>query len=106
LNKKQTWPNDADGDVFRNLLKKGFDFEREYVIDFNIDFESWPKSDRFVSEILAEYPTALIKPIDEEYYLVQITAVVDYDFIVRVQETLTEIAKSEGGFCESWGILH
>ena len=37
-----TWPNDADGDVFRNLEKEKFDFDKVYSIDVNIDFDHWP----------------------------------------------------------------
>jgi hypothetical protein len=36
------WPNDADGDVFRKLARRGFDFSRSYAVDYNVDFERWP----------------------------------------------------------------
>ncbi len=41
-----TWPQDADGDVFRQLQKSGFDFTKLYVVDFNVDFAKWPRPKR------------------------------------------------------------
>ena len=38
------WPNDADGDVFRRLEEKNFDFDSTVQVDFNIDFDHWPLS--------------------------------------------------------------
>ena len=36
------WPSDDDGDVFRSLRESGFDFDKEYKIDINLDFNHWP----------------------------------------------------------------
>jgi len=38
------WPDDADGGVFRNLAANAFDFSKQYSVDYNVDFDSWPPS--------------------------------------------------------------
>lgn len=38
------WPDDEDGDVLRVLDERGFDFNKEVKIDFEIDFDHWPLS--------------------------------------------------------------
>ena len=40
----KNWPDDTDGDVFRILDERNFDFESEQDIEFSIDFKSWPLS--------------------------------------------------------------
>ena len=37
-----SWPETADGDVFRRLQSSQFDFSSLREIDFNVDFEHWP----------------------------------------------------------------
>lgn len=51
-----SWLDDDDGDVFRSLEKNGFDFDKEYKIDVNLDFDHWPLSERELSEIEQLYP--------------------------------------------------
>lgn len=49
------WPNDADGDVFRRLESHGFDFTKEYDVDFNVDFDDWPPPAESVNLLKSKY---------------------------------------------------
>ncbi|GAB1266728.1 ribonuclease E inhibitor RraB [Aurantivibrio infirmus] len=110
-----TWPNNADGDVFRRLESDNFDFSMEYEIDFNIDFEHWPLSTNECEHIVGLYPNAEIIDPDEEdleegidvgYVLIKIRNELQYEFIINTQQLLTEQMSNIGGVCESWGVLH
>ena len=50
------WPDDADGDLFRILEAKEFDFDKEVKIDFEIDFDHWPLSKKEIDAITWHYP--------------------------------------------------
>lgn len=101
------WPNDADGDVFRNLQKNGFDFSKEYVVDFNVDFESWPPAEDLSAYIQKGFPGAVVEWIDDHgYIVVKIKTLLTYEFVVFAQKKLSDIAQAHGGCCESWGVMH
>jgi hypothetical protein len=104
-----TWPNDADGDVFRKLKSKGFDFSKPYTIDFNIDFDVWPPSTEALSAIKNAFPSARIYEDENKesgYVLFNITALLTYELVTGIQIKASELAKPFGGHCESWGVLH
>ena len=102
------WPNDADGDVFRSLKEQGFDFDRHYVIDFNIDFESSRDLNMAMAAVRNIFPNATsIKNDGENPYIeIQIESLVEYDFVLSVQQKLSEEMEKYGGWCDSWGVLH
>ena len=114
FSKKNKWPNDADGGVLRNLEKKNFDFSKEYLIDFNIDFDQWPLPDECVKEVKAQYlgcefidttENEADKGIATGYVLFQVKEKLTYDLVIRIQkEASTHFAKW-GGRCESWGLF-
>ncbi len=103
-------PNDADADVLRKLHARGFNFGKEHVVDFNIDFDLWPPPDSAVDAIKSAFPKAVVtKEEDEEiggYLLIQFKSLVSYSFVVDVQQTATALVSDYGGRCESWGVLH
>lgn len=108
------WPNDADGDVFRRLEENGFNFEKEYEIDFNIDFNSWPLSDEIIASIRSLYPSIEVIEPDEEdlesgenigYMQFQVVSKLTYDLVMDIQKQVTEKVKKYGGWCESWGVM-
>ena len=109
------WPKDADGDVFRRLESNDFDFSLDYEIDFNIDFDHWPLSQNECAWVLQHYPNAEIIDPDEEaiedgieigYVRVTLVNKLSYDFVMEVQQQMTEQMADIGGFCESWGVAH
>ena len=108
------WPNDADGDVLRRLDSDGFDFEKEHVIDFNIDFNSWPLSKEVVEAITKLYSNCeFIEPDEEDiengdligYVQFQFFGKLTYDLVVNTQANATQQTKQFGGWCESWGLM-
>lgn len=98
------WPDDVDGDVMRRLQNNNFDFDREVVIDFNIDFKTWPPSEKAMDALARVRSDALIKATEDEYVGICITARVTYDFVMSMQAELTKVAKPFGGWCDTWGV--
>jgi len=102
------WPNDADGDVFRNLDSAGFDFNIEHIIDFNIDFKSWPLSKNEVEVLNKFYPShELIEPDEGEcdgYAQFQVKAKLTYELVIELQSEVALKLEGIGGYCESWGL--
>lgn len=109
-----TWPNDDDGDVFRSLEEKGFDFEKEYDIDINLDFNHWPLSSDELSKIQFLYPKAeVVNPDEGEnignginfgFIQFQVRATISYKFITELQISITKKISKYGGWCNSWGV--
>lgn len=103
-----SWPDDADGDVFRKLDARHFDFNETYLIDFNVDFEVWPPDPRAVGTLSRRYGSVEAYPPDGEsegYLLVRIQHKLEYQFVVDTQRRLSELMHSFGGHCESWGVF-
>ena len=104
-----SWPDDADGDVFRRLSSHGFDFDRPWLIDFNVDFDGWPPSAEALSRLMREFPSVVVFEPSEEgdgYVQFQIHAQVTYALVTRIQAEVSEWMAPYGGACESWGVLH
>ena len=103
------WPEDADGEVLRHLLDKGFDFAQKYVVDFNVDFEAWPPNPDGLHRIRLEFPHASEHIDDVSGHgsvVVRVEARLSYGFVVDTQRRLTELVDEFGGWCDSWGVLH
>jgi len=103
------WPEDADGEVLRHLLDKGFDFAQKYVVDFNVDFEAWPPDPETLHRIRLEFPRASEHFDDVSgrgSVVVKLEAPLSYRFVVDTQQRLTELVDEFGGWCDSWGVLH
>jgi len=103
-----TWPNDADGDVFRTLEEDGFDFSSDHLVDFNIDFENWPPAAEAITLLKEKYNRVDIIEPDEEfegYVKIQVTAELSYAFVTRVQKEITKSLKKYAAKCESWEVM-
>lgn len=104
-----TWPENTDGDVFRKLSSKGFDFSKVYTIDFNIDFDQWPPSAQAVQIINDTFPGAKVYADDDGkggYVLFKLKAKPTYELVIQTQAKASTLVATFGGRCESWGILH
>lgn len=103
------WPENADGDAFRQLAAENFDFSRKYAVEFKVDFSSWPPPAAAVSALDAAYPgVTVIEPGsggDKGYLAFQINDTITYDLVADVQSNVTRLMKQYGGWCYSWGIL-
>lgn len=103
------WPDDDDGQVLRRLRDKEFDFSKRYIVDFVIDFETWPPNVQVCERIFKEFPNT-VEYTDEEtgqrVLIVKIENFLTYRLVAETQARLTELASEAGGWCDSWGGLH
>jgi len=103
-----SWPNDADGDVLRKLKEGGFDFSQPTLIDFEVDFKTWPPSPTALATLSRLYPSLKVYEPDDEhdgYLHFQLYALVTYELVTNIQSEVTELMAPFGGECCSWGIL-
>jgi len=102
------WPEDADGAAFRRLVQHGFDFSKPCLIDFNVDFETWPPAPAALRILSREYPSArLIEPDDDDdegYVEFQVYAIPTYELVIHVQDYVTGLMAPFHGACCSWGV--
>ena len=98
------WPDNADGDTFRRLQSNGVDFNRAYLIDFNVDFDSWPPPPDAIEHLKEHYHNVNLQQ-EDQYVLVQLHATLSYEFVLRVQNDRTKLMRPYGGKCESWSVL-
>ena len=104
-----SWPETADGDVFRRLESSGFDFSSVYEIDFNVDFAVWPPSVEAIEWLEFEYDSVTTCPESNDtdgYVQFKIVAKLTYDLVIVTQDRVSDAMAQYGGVCESWGILH
>ena len=103
-----SWPNNADGDVFRRLEEDGFDFLQPHSVDFNVDFDSWPPPQHAVELLRSMYGAICLFPPDEDssgWAQFQIHGLVSYEVVTSVQRNTTKAMLPFGGVCESWGVM-
>ncbi|WP_055853953.1 MULTISPECIES: ribonuclease E inhibitor RraB [Xanthomonas] len=104
-----SWPDDADGDVFRRLEADGFDFSKPYAVDYNVDFESWPPAPLALEVLRSQYGGIEVIEPDEDgdgYVLFQVIGPVTYAGVISVQRRTSSTMQPFGGICESWGVMH
>ncbi|WP_018608494.1 ribonuclease E inhibitor RraB [Uliginosibacterium gangwonense] len=102
------WPDDADGDVFRRLLKHGFNFSKSYIVNYNVDFDTWPPSRSALDLLRSMYGTLEIFEQEEGsagYVQFQIHGPVTYESVTTMQLQTSSRMAPYGGICESWGVL-
>ena len=105
---QQVWPGDVDGDVFRRLEEHCFDFKREANIDFNVDFDAWPRSGELLELLRKKFPNVSVYAPDcdgDGYVQATLPAILTYDLVTSMQSFLTSLARPYGGRCESWGVM-
>jgi len=103
----QIWPSDVDGDVLRLLEEGGFDFTKPTLIDFNVEFETWPPSQTAIETLAREYPNLTLYEPEDEFcgdITFQVHDLVSYELVMRVQREVTDLMAPFGGRCDSWGV--
>ena len=103
-----TWPRDADGDVFRRLQTRNFDFDVLHKIDFQIDFDTWPPSDKAVALLKRTFADVDICDPEADsagYIEVSIVDRLTYEFVTGAQANISRLLTAFGGRCEAWGVL-
>ncbi len=104
-----TWPNDADGDVFRRLERDGFDFSKPHTVDYYVDFDAWPPHRSAIEILRATYGNIEVVVSEENgdgYVLFKIVGLVTYEDVLSVQRSVSLAMRPYGGVCESWGVMH
>lgn len=102
-----SWPNDADGDVFRRLEEGGLDLSIPCLINFEIDFEPWPPAPEAVAILTQAYPDVTLQEPEEEgagYARLQIHAVPSYELVIGIQQHLTHLMAPFQGGCNVWDL--
>jgi hypothetical protein len=102
------WPANADGDVFRRLEASGFNFDAEHVVDYNVDFESWPPPQAALAVLRENYPNAQVQEPEGGlggYALFQELGHLSCLRVIEVQEIVTAAMHPYGGVCESWCVM-
>jgi hypothetical protein len=101
------WPSDADGDVFRRLEGSGFDFSKPCLIDFYVDFDTWPPDPAAVGILSREYPSATLNEADEDesgYIDFQVYAIPTYELVTGLQAYVSRLMAPFRGECNAWGV--
>ena len=107
MNTPRTWPSDADGDVFRRLDARRFDFLAEHEIDFNVDFEHWPPHPDALAWLESRYLHVKTNKPEEDftgYVQFKIRSKLNYTLVTDTQAEVTTRMRQYGGICESWGV--
>ena len=103
-----SWPNDADGDVFRRLEADGFDFGKPHTVEYNVDFEHWPQDNNALEILRRQYRSVEVYEPDGDYkgYVqFRVWGPVTYEGVMGIQRRITLAMQPYGGVCESWGVL-
>jgi hypothetical protein len=104
----ERWPIDVDGDALLRLAEDGFDFSKPCLIEFTVDFRSWPPHRDAMKRLSREYPSAAVCATDEDhdgYLEFQVYALVTYELVTNIQSYVTEVMAPYHGVCSSWGVL-
>jgi hypothetical protein len=104
----KVWASDVDGDVFRQMQARGFDFETATDIDFNVDLDAWPPDEALMETLRAQFAKVEAYPPDptgKGYINFVVHAPLRYELVMFIQSSVSELAAPFGGVCESWGAL-
>lgn len=104
-----TWPLDADGDMLRILAERDFDFDTAHNIEFYVEFDAWPLTQKQQTEISSILPQAsYVEPNEEDelpgHVLIIVNSKVTHEFVAAEQKRLSNIVSNIGGFCNSWAV--
>ena len=102
------WPADADSDALLRLAEDGFDFSKPGLIEFNVDFRSWPPHREAMARLARDYPSATVCETDDDhegYLEFQVYALVSYELVTNIQSYVTELMAPYHGVCASWGVV-
>jgi hypothetical protein len=100
------WPADADGDLLRWLWHQKMDFSAKRQINFQIGFDTWPPKPAALELLRAHYHTVDVLPPNTEgraFVQVSKNMALEYDAIVSVLRSLTNMMRPFSGWCECWG---
>ena len=103
-----TWPEDADGDVFRRLVENSFDFTKSHVVDYNVDFQSWPPLQVALTKLESAVGSIVLHPPGDDlggYVSFTVSGPLTYEGVISTQRRVSALMEPFGGICESWGVV-
>ena len=99
---------DPDGDALMRLAEDGFDFSKPGLVEFCVDFRSWPPPRGAMARLSRDYPSASVCVTDDDqdgYLELQVYALVSYELVTNIQSYVTELMAPYHGVCFSWGVV-
>jgi hypothetical protein len=101
-------PFDVDGEALQQLKENGFDFSKPRLIEFTVDFRSWPPHREAMWLLRRDYPSVVVCATAEDlegYLEFQVYALVSYELVTNTQRHVTELMAPYYGVCSSWAVL-
>ncbi|MEZ8095620.1 ribonuclease E inhibitor RraB [Photobacterium swingsii] len=102
------FPHDSDGEVLNRLYQDGFEFSLPTTIEFMVDFNSWPPTDKAINALQSEFGALeFYQPEDDclGYVLFTISDILSYELVINTQAKASDLAQEFGGVCEAWGVF-
>jgi hypothetical protein len=102
------WLADPDADALIRLAEDGFDFSKPGIVEFSVDFRSWPPPRGAMACLSRDYPSASVCVTDDDrdgYLEFQVYALVSYELVTNIQSYVTELMAPYHGVCCSWGVV-
>ena len=101
-------PLDVDREALEKLRENGFDFSKSRLIDFTVDFTSWPPHRRAMRLLQQDYPSVAFCTIEEGeagYLEFQVYALLSYKLVTNTRRYVTELMAPYSGVCSSWSVV-
>ena len=101
------WPDDADGDVLRNMAAHGHDFTSRCDIDFHVDFTGRTSPLAAIALLVDRFGPAWVEDSPEHGASVrfQVHDRVSYELVTAVQAEASRLMAPFEGVCEAWGAI-
>jgi hypothetical protein len=99
---------DVDGEALQELKENGFDFSKPRLVEFTVDFRSWPPHREAMTLLRRDYPSVAVCTVEEGqggYLEFQVYALVSYELVTNTQRHVTELMAPYQGVCASWAVL-
>jgi hypothetical protein len=108
-----TYPDDANGDVFRRMESSGFDFTTPHVVDFHAVFATEAMADQIARMYLADHKAGEkltnieTKPFPQGGMELTLSKrmLVSYEAVTAFESTLAERVALVDGYLDGWGVL-
>jgi Regulator of ribonuclease activity B len=99
--------HDVDGEALQKLKENGFDFSKPGLVEFTVDFRSWPPHREAMRLLRRDYPSVAVCTVSDEggFLEFQVYALVSYELVTNTQRHVTELMAPYHGICASWAVL-
>jgi hypothetical protein len=100
--------SDVDRQALQKLEESGFDFSKPQLIEFTVEFRSWPPHRDAMRRIARDYSSVMFCTSDEDHYgflEFHVYALVSYELVKNTQRYVTELMAPYHGVCASWAVM-